>query len=272
MDHDLKDFQADVIDRSRTTPVLVDFWAPWCGPCKMLGPVLEKLAGDAAGRWTLVKINTDENGELSAQFEIRSIPSVKLFSQGAVIAEFAGAMPEPQLRRWLGENMPTPKRDTMAKAREWVRSGLAGKAAQILLPLAKADPDDEELAALTARALVFSEPKEAMALVAKFPAGIAWEEMVTMVREFARVFALIDDPPAELAASRIGVRYVSAIRALRAEQYGEALAGLVAVLDEKPSFDGSHAKAVTLAIFKHLGMRHALTDAHFRAYSMAVNA
>ena len=272
MNHDLIDFQADVVERSKTVPVLVDFWAPWCGPCKMLGPVLEKLAAAAAGRWTLVKINTDEQQELAAQFEIRSIPSVKLFSQGAVIAEFAGALPEPQLRGWLDEHLPTPKRETMATARELVRGGHASKAAQLLHPLAEAEPDDNELAALTARALVFSEPNEATALIAELPSGSPWEDTVTLVKEFARLFAVAKSPPAELSGSPLGVRYLDAIRALRSEQYAAALDGLVAVLQEKPTFDNGHAKVATLAIFKHLGMRHPLTDEYFRAYSMAVNA
>jgi putative thioredoxin len=271
MNHDLTDFQTDVVERSRTVPVLVDFWAPWCGPCKMLGPVLEKLAASAASRWTLVKINTDEQQELAAQFGIRGIPNVKLFHHGSVVAEFAGALPEPQLRVWLDEHLPTPKRETMAAARELVRGGHASEAAQLLRPLTEAEPDDNELATLTARALVFSEPNEAVALIAELPSGGPWEDTVTLVKELARLFALAENSPVELSGSPVGVRYLEAIRALRGEQYPAALGGLVAVLQEKPAFDSGHAKATTLAIFKHLGMRHPLTDEYFRAYSMAVN-
>jgi len=271
MNHELSDFTADVIDRSRGTPVLVDFWAPWCGPCKMLGPVLEKLAGEAAGRWTLVKVNTDEHQELAVQFGIRGIPSVKLFHHGQVVGEFTGALPEPHLRRWLEEHLPTPKRETMATARELLRGGRADEAAQLLQPLAEADPDDDELAALTARALVFSSPNDAVALIAELPPTSPWAEMAGLVREFARLFAVADHPPAEVAASPLRERYLAAIRALRAQQYDEALPHFIAVLQEKPGFDGDHARAATLAVFKHLGMRHPLTEEHFRAYSMAVN-
>jgi putative thioredoxin len=271
MKHDLVDFQTDVLAPSQTTPVLVDFWGPWCGPCKMLGPVLEKLAGEAAGRWTLVKVNTNEHPELAAQFEIRGIPSVKLFHHGRVSAEFTGALPEPDLRRWLAENLPTPKREAMARARELLHASRADEAAQLFRPLAAADPDDRELAALTARALVFSQPDEAVALIVAVPAGSPWEDTVAMVREFARLFAVAGQPPASVAASPLRDSYVAAIGALRAQRYADALRGFIAVLDSKPTFDDGHAKAAVLAVFKHLGMRHPLTEEFFRGYSMAVN-
>ena len=148
----------------------------------MLGPVIEKLAGEAAGRWTLVKINTDEHQDLAVQFGIQGIPKVNLFHHGAVVAEFAGALLEPHLRRWLDEHLPTPKRETMATARELLRGGRAHAAAELLQPLAEADPDDNELAALTARTLVFSAPNEAVALIAELAPGSPWEDTAIQVR------------------------------------------------------------------------------------------
>ena len=268
MNHDLTDFDTEVIERSRSTPVLVDFWAPWCGPCKMLGPVLERLADEAGGRWELVKVNTDENQGLAAQYEIRGIPNVKLFHQGRVVAEFAGALPESAVRGWLDEHLPTPRHEAMATARELMRSGRSLEAAELLRPLAEADPDDGELAVLAARALVFSEPNEAVALVAELPPASPWADTAAIVREFARLFAAAP----RLEASPLRDHYVAAALALRQERYAEALRGLIRVLGEKPGYDDGHAKAVALGIFKHLGMRHPLTDEFFRAYSMAVNA
>ncbi|WP_295471797.1 thioredoxin, partial [Thiolapillus sp.] len=91
-------YQTDVIERSAQVPVLVDFWAPWCQPCKILMPVLANLAEQYGEKFILAKINTEEEQELAAQFAIRSIPTVKLFVNGQPVDEFAGALPEADIR------------------------------------------------------------------------------------------------------------------------------------------------------------------------------
>ena len=116
-------FPAEVVNASSSQPVLVDFWAPWCGPCRALGPVLEQLADENAGKIKVVKVNTDENQDLAQQFQIRSIPAVKLFRSGRVVDEFVGAQPLAQVRAFLEPHLPRASAAEHVAARELGEQG-----------------------------------------------------------------------------------------------------------------------------------------------------
>jgi len=98
-------FEKEIVEKSNSVPVLVDFWASWCMPCNMLGPVLGKIAENNEGKFVLAKVNVDENPGSSQKFSISSIPAVKLFKDGKVVGEFVGSMPEEAVTRWLEKNL-----------------------------------------------------------------------------------------------------------------------------------------------------------------------
>ena len=139
-------FEQQVLEQSRQRPVLLDFWAPWCGPCKMLGPVLEKLAAEFEGAFALAKVNTDENQALAAQFDVRSIPTVMLVRDGEIAADFAGTQPENFIRQWLQQQLGTePKADDrLEHARELFINGELDEADKLLAALLNDDPNNAE--------------------------------------------------------------------------------------------------------------------------------
>ena len=147
-DVSIEEFEAKVLIKADTVPVVVDFWAPWCEPCKVLKPLLEKLAEEYKGRFLLAKVNSDENPELAQHFGVRSIPSVKVLFRGQLIDEFNGAIPEGQIRQFL-DRIALPASPEHANLREQaaalVAEGKLEEALAVLVQASQANPQDQAI-------------------------------------------------------------------------------------------------------------------------------
>ena len=141
LDVGVADFEHAVLDESKARPVVVDFWAPWCGPCKSLKPILEKLAAEYGGKFRLAKVNSDDNQELATRYGVRGIPSVKAFINGEPVDEFSGALPEAEVRVFLDRLLPGPADDMRAQAAELRDAGDVSGALQKLAEASRLDPD-----------------------------------------------------------------------------------------------------------------------------------
>ncbi|MEJ2631270.1 MAG: thioredoxin [Acidihalobacter sp.] len=191
------DFEQLVLARSHEVPVLVDFWADWCGPCRMLAPVLHKLAEDFGGQLIVAKVNSDAEQALSQQYGIRSLPTVKLFRNGAVVDEFMGVQPESAIRAILERHVPRESDNGREQALEIWRSGDAATAAVMLKEVAEQDPDNTQIVPDLARVLLAQgEADEAERLLRSLPANRAEDADIKRLLASAHFSRLIKDAPA----------------------------------------------------------------------------
>lgn len=135
-------FQQVVLEGSMERPVLVDFWAEWCAPCRMLGPLLDAIADTMGGKLLVAKVNTEEQQELAAQFGIRSLPTVKLFKAGQPVDEFMGALPEPEIRAFLEKHIPRESDAWLQQAEALLIEGQADQAAELVAKAREDDPNN----------------------------------------------------------------------------------------------------------------------------------
>ncbi|MBB1472140.1 MULTISPECIES: thioredoxin [unclassified Luteimonas] len=201
-------FEADVLGRSLHTPVLIDFWAEWCGPCKTIGPILEKLAAEYNGAFVLAKIDVDSQQELAGAFQVRSIPTIILVKDGQPVDGFPGALPEGQLREFLTQHGIVPAA-AEAEAAEAAAPPPPDPHAEVLRlrHASEAAPDDDSLKLELALALLATGvTQEASQLLDALPANLATDDRAVRARASLDFAALLRDAPSvevlEMAISR----------------------------------------------------------------------
>lgn len=267
MAYELKNFQEDVLERSQTIPVVVDFWAPWCGPCRVLGPVLEKLAAEQAGRWELVKINSDEHPDLSQQFGVRGIPAVKLIVDGRPVDEFTGALPEHAVRQWLDKALPTEEKKDVAAAEAMIEEGRIADAKAKLEQVLIAEPTNAQAAGLLAPLLVLDHPERAQELASTAAtAEPRFAQAAQAVETLAT--ALLRDDFSALDGEEGAGPYRGAIEAIREGQPSAAIDLLIEVLQKNRYLDDDGARKLGVALFTILGAGHEVSLSKRRTFDM----
>lgn len=213
----LDNFQTDVIERSLTVPVVIDVWASWCAPCKQLMPLLEKLAAEYDGGFELVKVNADEQQQLVAQLGVRSLPTVFLLQEGRLKDHFTGALPESELRKWLGKHV-SKRFDPIEASRMLVGEGQLESALQVLMDAHDRQSADldvlTEIAAVKVRMGSFSEAREILeSLPVEKKSGPLVKQLLTTIAYAAKAPDLPDWQVLEQALAR-NPRDPEALRAL----------------------------------------------------------
>jgi putative thioredoxin len=255
------------LDRSLDVPVLVDFWAPWCGPCRVLGPVLEKLAEEYAGDFVLAKVNVDESPSLAGALGVQGIPAVKLFRDGEITSEFTGALPEPAVREFLSRFLPSAADKQAQRAAQFEQDGKGSEAKTLYQEILNADPNHAKallglsrllmdegnnqaaLAHLDKISLVADQRKEADRLIARIKLGEGGAQDEAALR------AKVNSEPNNLAA-----RFELAQALAGMEKYEEALTEFLTIIKTNRGFQDDGGRKAMVQIFEVLGSDHPLTD------------
>jgi putative thioredoxin len=271
MQHNVRDFETEVVRRSDEVPVLVDFWADWCGPCKMLAPVLDRLAAQAAGRWLLAKVNVDQHPDLAARFSIASIPAVKLFHHGKVVDEFLGMKPEAEIRRWLEKAVPSPSAASLDEATRLVAEAAFAEAARLLEPVVSAEPTNAGAALLLARCRLSLAPEHVEETLRSITETSDHWDKAAALRRLARMVVMAASPDS-LPAAPVKARFIEGATAVRRQDFAAALEAFIDVLQRGRDYQEGAAKEACKAIFQVLGVRHPVSERYHRAFSSAVHA
>jgi putative thioredoxin len=259
LDVDESTFEREVIQRSYEVPVVVDFWAAWCGPCRVLGPILERLAIEAGGSFLLAKVDVDANPNLAIRFGVRGIPAVRAFRQGEVAAEFAGAQPESAVRRFLERIAPSQASQAIETAasllatRHWPEAEAAFRAV-----IEGEETNSRAALGLTQSLLMQGRGAEAKAVLDHFPPGQEWA-VAEGLKPLATLLADLERGEPEDNGDALEASLRQAGRLVARGNLAAAMDGLLDILRQDKSYRKGLPKDILLALFALLGDSDPLT-------------
>jgi putative thioredoxin len=268
-----QDFESAVVERSHTVPVVIDFWAPWCGPCRTIGPVLERLADEQQGKFVLAKINVDENPMLAQAFGIRSIPAVKAVRNGAITDEFLGAQPEPAIRQFIEQLLPSEAEGLAQEGKRLEEQGKSQGAESLYRAALSKEANQPQ--ALLGLAHILSERGEeadALSLLTRVPlnsAEYAAAQQLSAQLRFKQTGVSAGDEQQyreKLAANPndLEARFDLSQVLAALGRYEEALIELLEIIKKDRKFRDDGARKAMLEIFEVVGPRSDLAE-HYRS-------
>lgn len=274
---DEANYEQVVLEGSCRAPVLVDFWASWCQPCQILMPVLAKLADEYQGRFVLAKLDTEEQQAIAAQFGIRSIPTVKLFRDGAPVDEFMGALPEAEIRVFLDRHLPRESDGAVVQAGQRLRAGDGEGALALLRQAQTEDPSNPRVVTAIAQIQAATgDPDGAEQTLAGLPPGEQDEPDVVRLRAqlfFDRVAAAAG--PHEAAARRLAAspddseaRFQVAAHQVMENDLEGAAENLLQLMQRDRKFGDDGARTALLKLFDILGEDPAVTRYRARLFAL----
>lgn len=267
MGFELQNFEEEVLKASHVKPVLVDFWAPWCGPCRTLGPIIEKLALTHQDKWTLVKINSDEHQDLSRQYEVKGIPAVKLFHNGTVIDEFTGVLPEYAILQWLEKALPSEAKKLLAEAENALEEENSEKASQLLERILELEPTNPTASGLLAGMMAFQDLPRAAELAKTAATGEP--RFLGLSSAIQLISDLIETDHVHNLSTEKGIEfYQEAIDEVRRGNPEKAIPSLIEVLKVNRYLDDDGARKLGVALFTLMGSAHPTTLKLRRTFDM----
>jgi putative thioredoxin len=257
-------FEYDVIQQSHDKAVVVDFWAPWCGPCRMLGPILERIVQEPAFDFVLAKINVDENPNISMRYGVQGIPAVKAFVDGQVADEFVGAQPEPRVRAFIQGLVPNEADLALRAGKSYLATRHWQEAEEALRDMLLDYPHHPAASLNLAKALLGQargcEAQELLQACLKSPEMLQAERLLPLARYLCRVESTTD----EFDFEAIEAQYCRAAYLLQHGNMEAALDGLLEVLRQDKRYRQGETKDVMLALFEILGDDDPLTQDYRR--------